>query len=443
MRNSPTVWLTTIFVLIAAGLGLLVGYSGWTVAAALIGVGVMICLLRYPAALLATILVFLVLGQFARISSAGGDILILDGLVGMFFLLWLVWAVRFGRVKRLSLPLILWSGFLLIGLVSLVLGPFALGKQELAGNGFYWIRLLAYSSLAWSLPVFITGEEDGWRVLKWLLYAGMAIVLLGFVQLRLLPNIGILAKYGWDPHVGRLVSTFLDPNYLGGFFAILLSLVLAWFPLRNWRGWLLTLIIVLATMLTYSRSGYLAVGIVLLLYGLRYSWKIVAIALICVVPLTVAIPRIQERVVGAFHIDTTSQDRIDSWLVALSVSNDYPVTGVGYNSYATAQEHIGALKVGSTSRAAAGSDSSLLNVLVDTGPLGLGLFLAALGLVWWDADKKRADTSTPSGVAAQTLYMVMPALFIYTWFVNALFYPFILLILTLLVGVMYSWRGKE
>src|SRR5690606_10701527 len=104
--------------------------------------------------------------------------------------------------------------------------PFSIIGPELAVSGFYLLRLLFYGSLIWIIPDLYPTERDLLGVVRLLVWVGMAVVIAGFLQLYVLPDIGILTAFGWDPHVGRLLSTFLDPNYLGGFLAILLAILL-------------------------------------------------------------------------------------------------------------------------------------------------------------------------------------------------------------------------
>ena len=70
---------------------------------------------------------------------------------------------------------------------------------------------------------------------------------------------------GWDPHIGRLLSTWFDPNFIGGFLGFILSITIA-LGLYYWKEKRTKLALVLgiigfigliALYLTYSRSGYL------------------------------------------------------------------------------------------------------------------------------------------------------------------------------------------
>ena len=442
---------TSIFLwglLAALALGGLIGWFGWLGAVVVIGLLLVYWLVSHPRSLLYVLLGLVLLGQAGRIppGSTGSAALLMDVVAMGIAFLWWIWRVQTG-IRRMPLNNagIAWGGFLLLGFVMLLGTPLQLSKSEIAVNGFYFARLLAYSSLAWVIPSLVQTKSEAIRLMRWVGWVAAGIIILGFIQLYIFPDIGVLSKYGWDPHVGRLVSTFLDPNFLGGFFALALAVWGALFLNKYLAAlpfWLGTGLLLIASVLTYSRSGYLAVGIVVLTLGLRYSWKLLVLAVCCAVPLALTIPRIQERVEGAFKIDTTSQDRIDSWKSALSIADRFPVLGVGYNNYFEAQEVVGTLPYGVKGRSSAGSDSSLLTLLSTTGSVGIFLFFLALCFLLRDA-LKTSGKRTIASAAALALVVAAPALFVHSWFVNSLLFPFILVGIATLVGLSYVHTTDE
>lgn len=436
---TPWQWIAALASAVLLG-GLTGLFSLWTLLAVVALVSLYL-FVRYPMVLLAACFACVVLGQFGRVppGSASGTVLLLDGLAGLLCLVWFVMAIWKRWPFVISPAHLAWIAFLIVAGVLLLRNPFGLRLRDLAQDGFYLVRLIFYSSLAWSIPQLFGTQAKAERIYRWTVIAGLSITVLGFAQLFLFPDIGPLSKYGWDPHVGRLVSSFLDPNYLGGYFAIFLSLVLGRFVQEKGRFPIISVALVLiATVLTYSRSGYLAVAIVALLYGLRYSWKLVVVGVVCIVPLALSIPRVQQRVVGGFSIDKTSQDRIDSWSNALAISDKYSVLGIGYNNYQPAQESLGLIRAGSTSRSSGGSDSSLLNVVATTGYFGTALFLiTVLAILKHCLDLVRAGKRNVQSSVALSLLVMAPALFVHSFFVNATFYPFILMTLSVLVGLTY------
>lgn len=384
-----------------------------------------------------------VLGQVGRIPplQGGGTPFVLDGLLVVLLTAWLMWVIW----KRVALPWtaahMAWAAFLIICLLTLLASPLHLGKSEMLTALLYTVRLSIYTSLFWIIPTTITSDADLAPLMKTFLWTGIGVVVLGFIQLMIVPDISFLGHYGWDPHIGRFVSTFLDPNYLGGYLALILSFTFATITVRkrvSWWYWAFAALTVVAGVLTFSRSGYLAIALVLVLVGLRYSWKLLLLAVICIVPLTLTIPRVSQRILGGFSIDSTAQDRIQSWGVAETMINTYPIFGVGYNAYAPAQEQLGTVSVLSTSNANGGSDSSVLNIMATTGFVGF-VIAAIFGFrIMFDAlTRITASHGEHVRIVAYTLLFGLPALLLNAMFVNALFYPLILVPLAALIGALY------
>jgi len=420
---------------------LTVPFGFWVPVALLLLVGAYYAF-RSTKALFFTALVLVVFGQVARIppGGSGGDFLLLDVVTGLFFGAWLLWWLIERKFTFYTMAIVAWIGFLLIAAISLFGNPLGLARSDILRNGFYLFRLVAYSSVVWIVPTLFQGKENAERLKKWLINIGMALVLIGFLQLRVFPNIGILSRFGWDPHVGRLVSTFLDPNFLGGFFAVLLAIVLGTSRQEGKKfPWLYTLLILVATILTYSRSGYLAVGVTVLVFGLLYSRRLLLVAILCTVPFVLFVPRISQRVQGGFSVDATAADRIASWKNAIVISSRYPLLGVGYNSYGQAQTLLGLAPWNNSSRASAGSDSSLLNIYATTGWIGITLFFTAILLFLNDCFNKlnRGLQKSPQAGAALSVLLLTPGLFVSAFFVNAYFYPFIFLVVATLLGIVY------
>jgi hypothetical protein len=435
-------------VIAALVLGIAIGWFGILGAVGALILGLAAYGVSHPRVLVYVLIGLVFFGQAGRIppGSTGSAALLMDLVAMALCFLWFIWRTSQGPLRLSSNRSgIAWAGFLTLAFVMLVGTPLLISTKDIATNGFYFVRLLSYSSLAWIIPELIRTRERAVHLLHWIGWVTGGILALGFIQLYIFPDIGPLVKYGWDPHVGRLVSTFLDPNFLGGFFALSLAVWGALFlhkqlkPLPFWAGSALLLI---AGVLTYSRSGYLALGIVVLTLGVRYSWKLLVLALCCALPLAMLIPRVRERVSGGFNIDATSVDRIQSWQSALRISDHFPVLGVGYNNYHNAQEAVGTLEYGTNGRSNAGSDSSLLTLLSTTGIVGIFLFFLTICFISGDA-KRTARGQSVAGVAGLALLVAAPALFVHSWFVNSLLYPFILVGIATLVGLSYVRTRDE
>ncbi len=422
------------------GLAFLASWQPFTAIGAALAIPVLWGAFRSPSILLYAALGSVALGQAGRIPPLhGGAPLLADGFLGGLFLIWLVWAVW----KRISLPRtpahLAWYGFLVVGIISLIFTPYHLNRGEFITAALYWVRLVLYSSLIWIVPSLYRQAKGLQLPYKVTLWSGVGVVGLGVLQLVLFPNIGILSRYGWDPHVGRFVSTFLDPNYLGGYFAMLISFVFALNreKPRFWL-WVFGAATIIASVLTFSRSGYLALAVTLVIIGLSYSWKLLLVAVVCILPLALSIPRIAQRIEGGFKVDATSQDRIKSWKRALAVIEVNPILGVGYNNYERAQEALNLTRPNDTSLAASGSDSSLLNVFATTGFVGFVLFFMTGFFLMRDAFRRiRTAKQAELRIAGWVILIATPALLVNAMFVNALFYPLILIVYAFFIGALY------
>ncbi len=245
-------------------------------------------------------------------------------------------------------------------------------------------------------------DRDKTGSLKKILIGGMVlsmvlIAALGFLQLKYFPSFLELGLYldGWDPHIGRLLSTWFDPNFIGGYLAFILptTLALSLYFKRHKRMKLAVLLGTIALFglvalyLTFSRSGYLALITALGIFTFFASRKML-VALIAILFLGFSIsPRVQERTLEAVDsakgligldsqkpLDPTAKLRVYSWQFARGIIADYPVLGAGYGRYAFEinQRGHGLL----SDHSSGGSDSSLLTIWAQTGIFGLLSYLA-------------------------------------------------------------------
>jgi len=164
-------------------------------------------------------------GQLLRIPYLQGTGILLSdlilGVIGVFWLFQLITKQSKIKLNKTNLLLILFLGFTL---VSLLFNIYTLLSHDSLISLFYYLRLLAYISLffiAQDLP------KQQSKIFNLTIGTSLALVILGFLQLKFFPNFEVLRmqEKGWDPHIGRMLSTWFDPNFLGGFFAFVLSLM--------------------------------------------------------------------------------------------------------------------------------------------------------------------------------------------------------------------------
>lgn len=295
------------------------------------------------------------------------------------------------------------------------------GSEVLIG-GLYWLRWIAYASIFFIIYDLISkGVNVKDTLLIILIIDGLVVALAGFVQLAIIPDFRWQAvEEGWDPHKGRLLSTFFDPNFTGAFLCLTLSLVTSLLFSKRFK--LLALaslpILLLALLLTFSRSAWLMFGIIVLVFGLLRSRWLLILAIFLAFSSYFFVPRVQTRLSGVTDPADSAHYRLISWNNTLKVASDYPLTGVGFNTYRYAQAAYGFFDFRDPTggHAGAGSDSSWLLVLATTGIFGFLTFcLIYLRLII-------NSLKTRKNVLGLALLAALLGLAVETNFINSLFY---------------------
>jgi O-antigen ligase len=170
-----------------------------------------------------------------------------------------------------------------------------------------------------------------------------------------------------------------------------------------------------ALALTYSRSSYLAylVGISVVAW-IKKSPKLFLAAFLLGVLTILILPRPSGSEGVRLEREESAWARVDNWKQSLTIWVKHPVFGVGFNTYRYAQKKERFLEDDwQENHAGAGADSSLLFVLATTGLLG---FLS-YGFLGWQMLKLKSLVVKASLIA----------LLIHSFFLNSLFYPWVML----------------
>jgi O-antigen ligase len=374
----------------------------------------------------------IVVGQLVRISvsnDTSSAIVLLDIALGAYTLIGLIKILITRAPIQLALPVRFLLLFVVWAAIALLAGSTYLSSNQLLVALFYLIRLIFLVSF---IPITMTlfpKTEAQYRVNRAGFLAIVTVIVLGYVQILVVPNFGFMAKFGWDPHSGRMLSTFFDPNFFGMLCVLALGMTMAFlttqpYGTKPWnRMFGLTLLALGALVLTFSRSSYLAFLICLFVILTIRMWRIVVLAIIILGVIGGSIPRVRTRVLGAVQFDTTARDRIASWKSTLIIVKANPLMGVGYNAFGPAQLRYGT-RQNLESHAAGGSDSSLLFILATTGIVGLGLYSMFWLTLWFDA-LMRYKKHPMHRTVALALLATIPAYVIHSQFVNSLLYPFL------------------
>ncbi len=340
--------------------------------------------------------------------------------------------------------------FLGIAILSFLLSAGDLLFKEQVLSGAYLVRFFSLLIFGWAAVDLFAKKQEKEKFFRGLFGIVTIVILLGFLQFYLFPDISDFStEGGWDPHQGRLLGTWMDPNFVAGLLGFMIPIALGkWYDSKSkkekfWLGGLI-LISLFALFLTFSRSGYLAAGMGLGIFFLLRDPKVILIGVLLAGLGLATNERAQKRVgelAGTMssivfqntdEIDPTASLRIESWRKSLELYNKYPILGIGYNTYRyrAAEEGI----VDENYFSAGGSDSSLLTVLVTTGAVGFITFLWFLGTFfwqgmrgWWHEKSKSSKVFGPGGELPLGFATGIVAIFVHSFFVNSLLFPLILM----------------
>lgn len=323
-----------------------------------------------------------VAGETLRIDIAKSvSIRLNDVAVAGIFLFWLIGHIK----KRKHLPKHFFHIFLFfsVGIISLLFNSYRFQMYDLFVSSLYGLRWLVYAGTYLFISGMSTAIKD--QTKKAMIIAGALIVFLGYVQYFFYPSLRNLYYLGWDEHLYRMFSSFLDPNFAGTFF-VLYTLFLIPFLFkavqnRRWFSSCLFLVLLFlsvgALFLTYSRSAlimFLVSGIIfILLVGRR---KYLLYLLLCTVLAVLLLPKsFQTEGTNVFRI-ASSEARLESAKNALVIIQENPILGVGFDAYRYAARQHGFYRstVWEESHAGAGTDNSFLFILATTGIVGFVVF---------------------------------------------------------------------
>lgn len=375
-------------------------------------------------------------------------VLLIDYWVPIFTFGWLGWQIftkQLGHsfhIPKVAFPAGL---FILLGTASLLINSSGLSSGEFLTSAFYGIRWISMFLLS---IIVLNQPKKARRQILWMVFIFAALLsIAGFIQMQLLSDFNETTyelDLGWDPHGGRLLATWFDPNLLGGLFAFTLPLLLGTaLEKPTWRKYLIPLgiIILTALALTFSRSSYLALLTGLGVFGLIRSRKLLIAGMVFLLITVTIVPQLQARVQSLIDSaesvftedytlpDQSSRERFEAWENGWKLFAKKPILGHGYNryKYAALEEE---LIVDLEKHSASGSDSSLLTILATTGILGFIPFITIYILLALAAWKNRRHGYAAGFLGAFT------GLFIHSIFVNSLLFPLFMAPFWLAVGIL-------
>lgn len=388
----------------------------------------------------------LAIGEFGHIpfGEVGSAFYIADIFLVLSYLCFAIWTLQTGYQVKIVKSLWYLVAFWIVCAISLGWSLTLFSLVEVASGSLYLLRFILYSGTLFLVYNLVESKVlELQQLIKVWVITGLIVAILGFIQLLIYPNLNDwyfdLTSFGFDPHQGRLVSTFLDPNFTGIFLTIIFGLVI-WQMMQQKSFHRLSLfilsILLVAIVLTYSRTAYLMLSSLAIFLSiilgstLSRHKKLYILGSIIVVGILVTsiFPRSIERIQGGLRIDASAKERFYSWQNGIELFLKSPVVGMGFNNLKTAKSENNLFQSYQleSSHAASGIDSSLLTVLVTTGIFGTFAFI----WFWATQLKQLFENSLKSKI----LFCLFLALLLASFFVNSLFFVPVMLAVFSLLG---------
>lgn len=377
--------------------------------------------------------VFLISFPVAEIGKLqfknGIGISINDIFLFLLIISWIFFKLRHKKEKKyfLKKPILI---FVSVGAVSLILNFYNLTLETFLISFLYLVRFVSYISLYFITKEFDLSTKNKISIL--LLFSGFITVLIGYVQYFYYPNLGNLIYLGWDEHLYRMFSSFLDPNFAGIFFVIYfiftIMFVKKYFLKRNIYKLivvsLISIFTLLAVYLTYSRSALLMLFVSIIIFLILSKKSQLIFIVVLILSLLIFISPKSFKTEGTNLLRTVSSEaRITSMKYGLYIFEKNPVLGVGFNAYRYAQnKYLGLNNIyWQTTHAGAGTDNSFIFVLATTGVVGFTAYLYLI-LNIFNLSKINLTKNRYAAVLFSSLF----GLLISSIFINSFFYVFIL-----------------
>lgn len=358
------------------------------------------------------------LGQLAAINRSGGgfniyffDIFVIFTNIILFFLL-----VKRGKFK-INFPLLVFIFlFTFSGLLTITQIYFFPYLEQLKVLS-YLLRFSLYFVFGYLIYLFKINNLLYLSELKKIfIFNFFFLTFLNILQLIFLRDLTDLAQFGWDPHIGRLTGTFLDPNFMA--FYLCLYYIFNYFFLKNRY---IEYLSILSVFLTQSRNGIITLLFIFLLLNFKNLKKLIPLLMISLFILIIN-PRILERFSQFSDANDSSYVRLVSWNEALKAFSLSNFSGLGFNNYKNNLEFYRITDLESLNRnSSTSTDSSLLQVLVTLGPLGILIFIVLL-----------LSFLFTKGFSYMNFVIVFSLLF-NSQFINSLFFPQICIFLFIIL----------
>jgi len=397
------------------------------------------------------------LGEIIRFDLVNGLFIKAVDTVAIFLvLIYLIKNIKIIKFNQLfkvkfTFPIFL---FFIVGLISLVINFGSLKINEFFFSLSYLLRWVLYAGVYFVVNGFSLRFKN--KIIYLLIISGGLLVLFGFIQYFFYASLGNLFYLGWDEHMYRLFSTFLDPNFVGAFYVLYLIFILGFFSyyLKNKKNILAVfafftiLVLTMSSIyLTFSRSALIMLFVSIFSFSMltkkiKLFFGLIAISLLVIF---ISSKNFYIENINLFRT-FSSNERLKSAKDAIVIIEKKPILGIGFNSYRYAQvrynlrSHENAFN--KYSHADAGTDNSFLFVLATTGIIGFGAYLYLLykmikySFVKYKTSKKYSFDYFLSVIVISSFAGII----VDSMFINSLFYSFIMIWIWIIVGLFGSDR---
>lgn len=377
-------------------------------------------------------LFFFIFGEIIRFDFGNGIFARpFDIVVGILFTSWIIYKIiRKKKIGRKSI-LVLISSFIVWGVFSLLINFSKLSREQFFVSLLYPVRWMVYAGMFFIVSDFDNDFKK--KINNILIIVGSLIVFLGYVQYFLYSNLKNLFYLGWDEHIYRMFSVFLDPNFAGAFFVLFfLFLFNNYFQNRNKLLIFIIIFTLGAIFLTFSRSALIMLVVSASSMFFLLGKKKLILLLVLIMALVISISSRYSNIenINLFR-STSSEARLQTAGVAIKIFENNPILGVGFNAYRYAQAgyNLANSTVLIPSHSDATTDNSILFILATTGIVGFIIY----ALLWFNLLKNVSLLAVVSfvGVLVNSL------------FINSLFYPFIMFWLWIILALSIKKHDRN
>jgi O-antigen ligase len=339
----------------------------------------------------------------AKIGVASGVRLEPAGIIALLFLVFAGAWLLAHREQRSE------TGYLTLAMGALIVTALAsaVGADQLQISLQEWARITAATLMLFVLLALLRAGQRPEPVVAAIYLSSIPVLL--FAAVQTITGTGLMEIEGF----ARIRGTFTHPNPLAMYLAILLVMGVALLPHVRDRVRLPFLLLLgglgVALLATYTRGGWLAAVVGLLVVGLLQDRRLIVLVLLGAVALTFLAPSTVQRFSDLTSPRAVSGSasnsfvwRVDYWTDSLALTRENPVTGIG----------LGMVRAKAELGKAVHND--FIRAFVEMGVLGfcayLGMF-AALATASRRA-LRRAKPGLPRGLAVGfAAILVMFAMF--------------------------------